>query len=92
MMESHMQWVAASARSHTLVVSVGLFLVLYAVLCKTSPSFAFDRKGRAKQFGIGIKTRTVTPVWLITIILAITSYLFVLYVSNSHTGSTLSTP
>ena len=81
-MEERIRWVVETARSHTLVMSVALFLVLYAFVCKTSPSFAFDSKGRAKQFGIGIKRRTVTPVWLVVILLAISSYLIVLYVSN----------
>lgn len=85
--DSLFQTVVATARSHTLLLSVALFLVLYAVLCKTSPSFAFDRKGRAKQFGIGIKRRTVIPVWLVAILLAISSYLAVLYISNAQPGA-----
>ena len=82
-MEEHVRWIVETARSHTLIMSVALFLILYTLMCKISPSFVFDHKGRAKQFGIGIKRRTVTPVWLIVIFLAISSYLVVLYISNA---------
>ena len=81
-MQTHLEWVVSTARTHTLLASISLFLVLYAMLCKASPSFAFDSKGRAKQFGIGIKRRTVTPVWLVAVLIAIASYVIVLYVSN----------
>lgn len=74
--------IATTARTHPLVASVITFLVLYATLVWASPSFAFDPKGRARQFGIGITGRTVTPVWLIVILLAVLSYLLVLYASN----------
>ena len=70
------------AQANTLTFAIAVFMVTFAVFIGTSPSFAFDAKGRAKPFGIGIKRRTVTPVWLVAIIIAILSYTAVLYLSN----------
>ena len=74
--------ISTTARTHPLAASILIFLLLYASIVWASPSFAFDAKGKARQFGIGITGRTVTPVWLIVIVLAVLSYLLVLYASN----------
>jgi hypothetical protein len=37
-----------------------------------------------RQFGIGYKNKTVIPIWLIVIIMAYMSYLFLLYL-NTYT-------
>ncbi len=77
------QQLIEATRTHPLIVSIGLFFILYIAYCKASPSFSFDKNGRAKQFGIGIRNRTVTPVWIVAILIAISSYLVVLHISNS---------
>ena len=38
-----------------------------------------NKNGSIKDFGLGYKNKTVLPIWLITIILAIISYFLVLY-------------
>ncbi len=43
------------------------------------PSFIYENDGSFRQFGLGYKKKTVIPIWLITIILAILSYVFILY-------------
>ena len=39
----------------------------------------YNSDGSLRQFGIGTKKKTVLPIWLLSLILAIFSYLFVLY-------------
>ena len=43
------------------------------------PAFIYNADGSLKQFGLGKKSKTVIPIWFISLILAIFSYLFVLY-------------
>ena len=54
-----------------------VFLFLYIILVTIKPGLMFTKDGLIRDFGIGYKNKTVTPVWLITIIIAILSYLLV---------------
>jgi hypothetical protein len=42
----------------------------------------YNEDGSLRQFGIGFKRKTVIPAWLVAIIIAILSYLLVLYAST----------
>ena len=64
------------------LVSIIIFLLLFLVLITVKPGFIFDKNGKPREFGLGYKNKTVVPIWVITIILAILSYLFVLYYVN----------
>ena len=77
-----MEQIVQIAQSNTLGFAITVFMLVFGIFIYASPSFAFDAKGRAKPFGIGIRRRTVTPVWLVAIIVAILSYTAALYVSN----------
>ena len=39
----------------------------------------FKNDGSIRQFGIGYKEKTVLPIWLIAIVVAILCYVFVMY-------------
>ena len=39
----------------------------------------YNEDGSLRQFGLGYKNKTIITGWLLSIILAILSYLFVLY-------------
>lgn len=43
------------------------------------PSFIYNDDGSFRRFGLGYKSKTVVPIWFVTILIAILSYLFVLY-------------
>lgn len=60
-------------------VSILVFVLLYSIIQYSQPQILYDDKGRIRLFGIGTKKKTILPIWLLTIILAILSYLFVLY-------------
>ena len=64
------------------LVSIVVFLLLFAIIMLTKPSTIFDKNGKPREFGIGYKNKTILPLWLTVIILAIFSYLFVLYYVN----------
>jgi hypothetical protein len=59
------------------LTAVIIFLFLYIILVTVKPGLMFTKEGLIRDFGIGYKNKTVTPVWLITIIIAILSYLLV---------------
>lgn len=71
------------ARNNTLLVSIIIFLLVFTICIMLQPSFLYNRDGSLREFGVGYKNKTILPVWLLSIILGILSYVFVLgYVSN----------
>lgn len=64
------------------LTSIVVFLLLFAMIMITKPSIMFDKNGKPREFGIGYKNKTILPLWLSVIILAILSYLFILCFIN----------
>jgi hypothetical protein len=71
-------------RNNITSFSILLFVIIFAIIQIVSPSFLYNDDGSIRQFGLGTKKRTVLPIWLFAIILAILSYLLVLSYCNSH--------
>jgi len=65
-------------KKHTPAISIAVFIILYAALSHIKPSLMFNDDGSLRQFGIGYRSKTIFPAWLIAIIIAILSYLAVL--------------
>jgi len=55
-----------------------LFLVLISIIHNTQPSLLYDDKGGFREFGVGFRHKTIIPIWLVSIILGILSYVIVL--------------
>ncbi|MAR51059.1 MAG: hypothetical protein CML42_08025 [Rhodobacteraceae bacterium] len=66
-------------RKNITSVSIFLFVLIFAFVYHLKPGFLFDENGSIRDFGLGYKKKTIIPVWFVTFILAIFSYLFVLY-------------
>ena len=66
-------------RSHITAVSIIIYIAVFCVVQFIKPSFLYNEDGSLKKFGLGVRQKTVIPIWLITMILAIFCYLFVLY-------------
>jgi hypothetical protein len=64
------------------LVSIIVFLLLFAIIMVTKPNVIFDKNGKPREFGIGYKNKTILPLWLAVIILAIISYLAILCYIN----------
>lgn len=64
---------------NVLLVSIALFIILYALTQYTKPALFYNNDGSIRHFGVGYRNKTIVPVWLLSIILGIVSYLFVLY-------------
>ena len=66
-------------RNHPTVVAILLFLVIFGAIQFSQPDFLYNSDGSIRQFGIGYRNKTILPVWLLSIVLGILCYLFVLY-------------
>jgi hypothetical protein len=70
-------------RNNPILVSIILFLTIFIFFQLLKPGFLSNRDGSLRQFGVGYRNKTIVPVWLLSIILGILSYLFVrFYLSN----------
>lgn len=66
-------------RINKLSVSILIFIVLFSIVHISKPSLLYTKEGGFRQFGVGYKQKTVVPIWIVAILLAILSYLGVLY-------------
>jgi hypothetical protein len=64
-------------RKNKLVVTILLFVAIYAFINYTQPNIFYQKNGSLREFGINRKSRTVFPVWLFSIYISIISYLIV---------------
>jgi len=69
-------------KQHITTFSILVFLAAFAAIQAFRPRFMYNDDGSLRQFGIGFKRKTVVPAWLIAIVIAILSYLLVLYAST----------
>jgi len=70
-------------RSHKSAVAIFIFLALFSLFHYMKPGFAYGNDGEFRQFGVGYRNKTVVPVWVVAIALAISSYLLVLFMCQA---------
>ncbi len=56
-----------------------LFLILYILVTTVKPAFLFRKNGELRLFGLNYEKKTIIPLWLLVICLAVISYLIILY-------------
>jgi hypothetical protein len=66
-------------KNNKVSLSIILFLAIFALLHYSRPSLLYNKEGGFRQFGVGYKNKTVLPIWVFAIVLAILSYLAVSY-------------
>jgi hypothetical protein len=66
-------------RNNPVLVSIFLFMTIFALIVMWKPGFLFKNDGSIREFGVGYRNKTILPIWLLAVILGILSYLFVLY-------------
>jgi hypothetical protein len=66
-------------RINKLNIAVFLFLILFSLIHLLKPGLLYNNDGSFREFGVGYKHKTVIPIWIVAVILAIFSYLTVLY-------------
>lgn len=60
-------------------IAIVIFLIMFSLIHMIKPEFIYNKEGGFRPFGVGYKHKTVIPIWLIAIILAIFSYLIVIH-------------
>ena len=56
-----------------------LFLVSFSLLNFVQPGFLYNNNGTLRESELGQRRKTVLPIWLLSLLLGILSYLAVLY-------------
>lgn len=58
-----------------LTVSILIFITAFYILNTLQPAFLYNRDGSLREFGLNSSRKTVLPIWLIALLLAIVSYI-----------------
>jgi len=65
-------------RTHKTSVAIVVFVIVFSLFHYVKPGFAYGNDGEFRPFGVGYRNKTVIPVWVVAIVLAIFTYLCVL--------------
>ncbi len=66
-------------REHIALISIILFVFMFGLIVMIKPAFLYNKDGSVREFGIGYKNKTILPIWLLSLILGIISYLIVMF-------------
>ena len=62
-----------------LLISITIFILLLLFINWIKPNFVYNNDGTFIQLGIGYTNRTIFPIWLVVILLALFVYISVMY-------------
>jgi hypothetical protein len=71
-------------RHNKISVAIILYIILFAGINLTKPAFMYNPDGSIKEFGVGFRKKTIIPIWLISIFLAIIAYFTVMYYTSIY--------
>ena len=66
-------------KKHIVPLSVVCFLIIYGIMIIMKPSFLYNRDGSLREFGMGRTKNTIIPIWLMSIFIAVLSYIGLMY-------------
>jgi hypothetical protein len=66
-------------RENITLISIILFVLMFGSIILLKPSFLYNRDGSIREFGVGYRNKTILPIWLLSLILGIVSYLLVMF-------------
>jgi len=69
-------------RENPTLIAIVLFIIIYGAIQIMKPSCFYNRDGSIREFGIGYRNKTILPIWLLSLVLGILSYLAVIYYIN----------
>jgi hypothetical protein len=68
------------SKENMIYVVIFIFIILFALVNVFRPSIIYNRDLSFRRFGIGYKNKSVLPIWLFSIVLAIIVYVAVMYI------------
>jgi uncharacterized membrane protein YozB (DUF420 family) len=74
------------SKENMIYVAIFVFIALFAIVNAFRPSIIYNRDLSFRRFGIGYKNKSVIPIWLFTIVLAIIVYVAVMYLYDYSGG------
>jgi hypothetical protein len=66
-------------RENAPLFAIVLFLIMFTTIQMIKPAFLYNKDGSVREFGVGYRNKTILPIWLLSLILGIISYLIVMY-------------
>jgi hypothetical protein len=66
-------------RENAPLFAIILFLIMFGLIQMMKPACLYNKDGSIREFGVGYRNKTIMPIWLLSLILGILSYLFVMY-------------
>lgn len=64
-------------KNNKLSISLIVFTILFIIIILLKPRFLFTKDGAIRQFGLGKRNSSIIPIWIVVIVIAIFSYLFI---------------
>ena len=64
-------------KKNIIATTIIFFVLVYIFINYYKPAFLYTHNGTLRQFGLGYRNKTIIPLWLLSIIIAIISYLIV---------------
>ena len=61
--------------------SILLFILIISIIQYNQPAFLCNQDGSYKVFGLGYRNKTIVPMWLVVLLVAILSYVSILYIN-----------
>ena len=71
-------------RKNIVAFAIIVFALAYVIIITYQPSFLYKEDGTLRTFGVGYKHKTVVPMWLVVIAMAIFSYMIIHYYLIYH--------
>ena len=69
----------AYIRENAPLFAIVLFIIIFVSIQMIKPAFLYNKDGSIREFGVGYRNKTIFPLWLLSLILGIISYLIVMY-------------
>lgn len=66
-------------RENAPLFAIILFLIMFVSIQMMKPACLYNNDGSIREFGVGYRNKTIMPIWLLSLILGILSYLFIMY-------------
>lgn len=71
-------------RKNIVAFAIIVFVLAYVIIITYQPRFLYKEDGTLRTFGVGYKHKTVVPMWLVVIAMAIFSYMIIHYYLIYH--------
>ena len=71
-------------RHNKVSVAIILYIILFTLVNLVKPAFMYNPDGTIKEFGVGFRKKTIIPIWLISIFMAIIAYFSVMYYTSIY--------